>query len=84
MPELTSILQALAQTRSTPAALATLVAVKGSSYRRPGARLLLLSDGTHLGSISGGCLEEDLRARTGCCPRGGRRRLFTTRQRKTT
>ena len=63
MPELTSILQALARSRSSPAALATLVAVKGSSYRRPGARFLLLADGTHLGSISGGCLEEDLRER---------------------
>jgi xanthine/CO dehydrogenase XdhC/CoxF family maturation factor len=40
--------------------LATVVAVEGSSYRRPGARLVLGPDGTRVGSISGGCLEEDL------------------------
>ena len=37
-----------------------LVKVEGSSYRRPGARLLLLADGRHIGSISGGCLEDDV------------------------
>jgi xanthine/CO dehydrogenase XdhC/CoxF family maturation factor len=40
--------------------LATLVKVEGSSYRRPGARLLLLADGRRIGSISGGCLEDDV------------------------
>ena len=34
--------------------------MEGSSYRRVGARLLWNSDGLRLGSISGGCLEEDL------------------------
>lgn len=40
--------------------LATVVAVEGSSYRRPGARLVLTPAGQRIGSISGGCLEEDL------------------------
>lgn len=61
MPELSRILAALAA--GQPAALATLVQVEGSSYRRPGARLLLLPDGTRVGSISGGCLEEDIMER---------------------
>ncbi len=39
--------------------LATLVAVEGSSYRRPGARMLIDGE-VRIGSISGGCLEEDL------------------------
>ncbi len=39
--------------------LATLVTVEGSSYRRPGARMLLAGE-ARIGSISGGCLEEDL------------------------
>ena len=60
MPELARILSALDAAVGQPAALATLVQVEGSSYRRPGARLLLLPDGTRLGSISGGCLEEDI------------------------
>ena len=46
-----------------PCALVTLVAVSGSSYRRPGARLLIESDGSRVGSISGGCLEADVIAR---------------------
>ena len=40
--------------------LATLVSVSGSSYRRPGARLLLTGEKQRIGSISGGCLEEDV------------------------
>ncbi|HZL24908.1 MAG TPA: XdhC family protein [Acidobacteriaceae bacterium] len=43
-----------------PAALVTLVRVEGSSYRRPGARLLIAADGQYAGSISGGCLEAEV------------------------
>ena len=43
----------------TRAALATVVRVEGSSYRRTGARMLVLDNGTYLGGISGGCLEGD-------------------------
>ena len=39
------------------------VAVRGSSYRRPGARALLVPQGAKVGSISGGCLEEDITLR---------------------
>ena len=42
------------------AALATLVKVEGSAYRRPGARMLIASDGKQVGTISGGCLESDV------------------------
>ncbi|MEQ9412438.1 MAG: XdhC family protein, partial [Cyclobacteriaceae bacterium] len=41
------------------AALATVVRVRGSSYRSPGARMLITEDGKWVGSISGGCLEGD-------------------------
>lgn len=41
------------------AALATVVRVEGSSYRRTGARMLVMDDGTWVGGISGGCLEGD-------------------------
>lgn len=40
-------------------ALATVVYVEGSSYRRPGARMLVEEDGRMTGAISGGCLEGD-------------------------
>jgi xanthine dehydrogenase accessory factor len=61
--ELQLIAEALTRPGSTPAVLATLVSVAGSSYRRPGARLLVQADGSRLGSVSGGCLEEDVLAR---------------------
>jgi xanthine dehydrogenase accessory factor len=41
-------------------ALATIVAVRGSTYRRPGARLLVPENGEPVGNISGGCLEGDV------------------------
>ena len=40
-------------------ALATVVRVEGSAYRRPGARMLVREDGGLTGAISGGCLEGD-------------------------
>ena len=43
----------------TRAALAIVVRVEGSSYRRTGARMLVLDDGNWIGGISGGCLEGD-------------------------
>jgi xanthine/CO dehydrogenase XdhC/CoxF family maturation factor len=43
----------------TKVALATVARVEGSSYRRTGARMLVLDNGTYLGGISGGCLEGD-------------------------
>jgi xanthine dehydrogenase accessory factor len=44
----------------SPAVLCTLVGITGSSFRTIGARMLCRPDGSHLGSISGGCLEADL------------------------
>ena len=43
------------------AALATVVRVRGSAYRRPGAKLLVSEDGSCVGNVSGGCLEADVR-----------------------
>jgi xanthine/CO dehydrogenase XdhC/CoxF family maturation factor len=48
-----------AQAKGRKAALATVVYVEGSSYRRPGARMLVEEDGQMTGAISGGCLEGD-------------------------
>src|SRR5215510_7629062 len=43
------------------AAIATVVRIQGSSYRRPGAKFLIEDDGRTLGGVSGGCLESDVR-----------------------
>ena len=61
MKEITRILEVYDQVDFTErkAALATVVWVEGSSYRRPGARMLITDDGRWEGAISGGCLEGD-------------------------
>src|SRR5579863_778900 len=43
--------------------LATIVAVEGSSYRRPGAQMLISADGRRAGTVSGGCLEAEVQKR---------------------
>jgi len=42
-------------------ALGVLVHTLGSTYRKPGALILIASDGQYAGLIAGGCLEGDLR-----------------------
>ena len=42
------------------AILATVVDVRGSGYRLPGARMLILANGDTYGTVSGGCLEADV------------------------
>jgi xanthine/CO dehydrogenase XdhC/CoxF family maturation factor len=59
MKELDDLLKACGRA-SGPVVLATVVAVSGSSYRRPGARMLMGADGWLAGGVSGGCLEGDL------------------------
>lgn len=62
MNELQAILNAFEESQHNreTAFLATLVNVKGSSYRLPGARMLMTNTGRIVGSISGGCLDKDL------------------------
>jgi xanthine/CO dehydrogenase XdhC/CoxF family maturation factor len=43
--------------------LATVVAVEGASYRKPGALMLLAPDGRRAGTVSGGCLEAQVASR---------------------
>jgi xanthine/CO dehydrogenase XdhC/CoxF family maturation factor len=45
------------------AALALVIGVEGSAYRRPGARMLIAEDGRSWGGVSGGCLERDVARR---------------------
>lgn len=61
MHEIVAIIEAYHQSFAAgkKSALATVVHVEGSSYRRPGARMLITEDAALTGSISGGCLEGD-------------------------
>lgn len=62
MNELRAVVEAYRQARARGerAALATVVGVEGSAYRRPGARMLITEGGQTTGAISGGCLERDV------------------------
>src|SRR6185503_12509301 len=62
MKELQSIIEAYREIeqKNTQAALATVVRVRGSAYRRAGARMLITANGHTVGSVSGGCLERDV------------------------
>ena len=56
------LLEAIRQARAAgePAALATVVRVKGSAYRREGTRMFVRRDRTYECALSGGCLEPDV------------------------
>ena len=63
MKEILEILRLRAALPNKPYALATVVKVEGSSYRKPGARMLIGANGRLAGSVSGGCLERDVISR---------------------
>lgn len=70
MKEIQEIVRLVTQGQG-PWVLATLVSVDGSSYRRAGARALIQSAGSRVGSVSGGCLEEDVLARAAAVAQNG-------------
>ncbi|SNR17003.1 XdhC family protein [Tenacibaculum jejuense] len=43
--------------------LATVVHLEGSSYRKPGVRMLICEDGKMIGAVSGGCVEKEVKLR---------------------
>ncbi len=69
MNELQQITDAFsaARQRGDALALASVVAVSGSAYRRPGARMLISDAGLRVGTVSGGCLERDVIRHAGRC-----------------
>jgi xanthine/CO dehydrogenase XdhC/CoxF family maturation factor len=62
LSETAEVLEAISRLKSEDRALAlaTIVSVHGSTYRRPGARLLVPEEGPAIGNLSGGCLEGDV------------------------
>ncbi len=60
--ELKKIIQAfeVAKSKKLKTVLVTVVALEGSSYRRPGVRMLIREDGRAIGAVSGGCVEKEI------------------------
>jgi len=77
MNEVRAIVEAFdeADARGERCALATVVSVEGSSYRRPGARMLVCEGGATTGTISAGCLEADVAGHAARVIRAGAAKL---------
>ena len=58
-------------------AVGLLVHTLGSTYRKPGALMLIASNGDYAGLLSGGCLEGDLRERAQAVIETGQAQLVT-------
>src|ERR1051325_5866777 len=74
-----SIIEAAARLRRQrePYLVATVACVRGSAYRRPGARMLLTQFRWIAGSVSGGCLEGDIASKGWWRTQGGEPVLVT-------
>ncbi|OSY86923.1 XdhC and CoxI family protein [Tenacibaculum holothuriorum] len=57
--------------------LATVVDLDGSSYRKPGVRMLLSSDGKMVGAVSGGCVEKEVLRRAQSVFKDGKSKIIT-------
>lgn len=77
MKELRDIIRFWETHPGQPLALATLVAAQGSSYRRPGARMLIHASGDFAGGVSAGCIEEEVVACARKVLRDGAPKLMT-------
>jgi xanthine dehydrogenase accessory factor len=73
MSELTRIAAALsdAARHNLRSVLATVVRTEGSTYRKAGARLLIVENGARTGTVSAGCLEKDILGRAASVMAGG-------------
>lgn len=78
MKEINEILRSVASLADgEKAILATVIDVRGSGYRLPGARMLMLANGDTFGTVSGGCLEADVLERAKKLLGTGRAEVFT-------
>jgi xanthine/CO dehydrogenase XdhC/CoxF family maturation factor len=75
--EISDVLEAIEtlSERGEKMALATVVGVRGSTYRRPGARMLVRDGGELIGNISGGCIDGDVQELAKEVMGGGKARL---------
>jgi xanthine dehydrogenase accessory factor len=73
-----------ARQSNEPVVLATVVRTGGSTYAKPGAQMLIASDGEYAGLLSGGCLEGDLREHARAVAASGAARIVSYDLRSTT
>jgi xanthine dehydrogenase accessory factor len=57
--------------------IATVVALDGSSYRRPGVRMLINEEGQMTGAVSGGCVEKEILKQSHSVFKSGEPKMMT-------
>lgn len=57
--------------------MATVVNLEGSSYRRPGVRMILNDQGEALGAVSGGCVEKEIMSKAQSVFRTGKAKIMS-------
>ena len=77
--ELRKLIQiaALWQKSGKKVVLATVVDLEGSSYRRPGVRMIMSDQGEALGAVSGGCVEKEILSKAQSVFRTGKARIMS-------
>lgn len=76
MREISAIIEKLKNLDGEKIVLATVVDVRGSSYRLPGAKMLIAESGETVGTVSGGCLEADVLEHAKNVLKKGRAQIF--------
>lgn len=67
----------LAKEQGLKTVLATVVHLEGSSYRKPGVRMLILENGKMIGAVSGGCVEKDILRQSDTVFKSGTAKMMT-------
>ena len=67
----------LAKQSGLKTVLASVVALDGSSYRRPGVRMLILENGKMIGAVSGGCVEKEILLQSKTVFKSGKSKIMT-------
>ena len=67
----------LARNKGLKAVLASVVDLDGSSYRRPGVRMLIIENNTMIGAVSGGCVEKEILVQSQLVFKTGQSKMMT-------
>ena len=65
------------QSEGKKSVLVSVVALDGSSYRRPGVRMVINEDGDSVGAVSGGCVEKEIDHQAQSVFRSGKAKIMT-------
>ena len=65
------------QVQGRKAVLVTVVALEGSSYRRPGVRMVINEQGDSVGAVSGGCVEKEIERQSQSVFQTGKAKIIT-------